>query len=86
MLTVRLASWPLSWRFRMPARCRHLPRDRADALSAEGGGDALVGGISLPADAAGVELRQDGDAVVSDLPYFSLIAPTVLGILWARRS
>ena len=30
---------------------------------AEGVGDALVGGISLPIDAVGVDLQQDGDAV-----------------------
>jgi hypothetical protein len=30
---------------------------------AEGVGDALVGGVSLPVDAVGVDLQQDGDAV-----------------------
>jgi hypothetical protein len=33
------------------------------ARGAEGVGDALVGGISLPVDAVGVDLEQDGDAV-----------------------
>jgi len=32
-------------------------------LGAEGVGDALVGGISLPVDAVRVDLEQDGDAV-----------------------
>jgi hypothetical protein len=32
-------------------------------LGAEGVGDALVGGISLPVDAVGVDLEQYGDAV-----------------------
>ena len=30
---------------------------------AEGVGDPLVGGVSLPVDAVGVDLQQDGDAV-----------------------
>ena len=61
MLTVRLACWPLSWRFRMPARCRRLLRHRARAgyPKAEGVGDALIGLIGLPADAAGVDLGAD---------------------------
>ena len=64
--TVRPASVPLTWHFRMPARCRRLPRRRGlglGVLGAEGVGDALVGGIGLPVDAVGVDLQQDRDAV-----------------------
>jgi hypothetical protein len=30
---------------------------------AQGGGDALVGGVGMAVDAVGVDLEQDGDAV-----------------------
>jgi len=55
---------PLTWHFRMPARCPHLPhhwvRIRTGCLDAEGVGDPLVRAVSLPVDAARVDLQQDG--------------------------
>jgi hypothetical protein len=57
---------PLTWHFRMPAHCRRLPRHRvrtrAGVLGAEGVGDPLVRGVSLPVDAVRVDLQQDRDA------------------------
>jgi hypothetical protein len=57
---------PLTWRFRMPARCRRLPLVAGagpGVRGAEGVGNPPVGGIGLPVDAVGVDLEQDGDAV-----------------------
>jgi hypothetical protein len=58
---------PLTWHFRMPARCRNLPRHRtrirAGVLNAESVGDAPFGGGGLAVDAVSVDLEQDGDAV-----------------------
>ena len=65
-LTVSPGFSPLTCHFRMPARCRRLPRHRGlrlGVLGAEGVGDALVGGVGLPVDAVGVDLEQDRDAV-----------------------
>src|SRR3984957_14537537 len=49
----------------MPARCRRLLHRRAGLAlgGAEGGGNALLGGVGLPVDAVGVDLEQDGDTV-----------------------
>jgi hypothetical protein len=50
----------LTWHFRMPAHCCHLPRrharTRLGVLNAEGVGDPFVRGISLPVDAVRVDL------------------------------
>ena len=50
LLTALLDVWLLTWRFSMPARCRHLFTARAGLgfSGAKGVGDALVGDISLP--------------------------------------
>jgi hypothetical protein len=52
----------------MPFRCRRPPLRQfgLGVLGTDGVGDALVvGGISLPVDAVGVDLEQDGDAAPS---------------------
>jgi hypothetical protein len=55
---VPLGFLSLTCHFRLPTRCR----SPAGRRNGDGVGDVLVGGVSMPIDAVGVDLEQDGDA------------------------
>jgi hypothetical protein len=60
------SAWLLTWHFRrrLAVGVAFIPRARLGLGGAEDVGDALVGGISLPVDAVGVDLQQGRDAVL----------------------
>ena len=76
LLTVRPASWTLTWHFRMPAHCPRFPCYQCLHPRRRERRDPLMGSISLPVDAVRAALQQHRDAVrggdgVAATPEFS---------------